>query len=110
MLPPVVEETLEEELAALLLEPVLPALDEELTALLLEAVLPGVEEAALDTALLVDAVVPGVVEAALDTVEVEGLKSSPSSMQLKFVFAWPYRTAFALDRATSHCPSSNILQ
>ena len=53
MLPPVVEETLEEELAALLLEAVLPAaedaaLDEELAALLLEAVLPAVEEAAVE--------------------------------------------------------------
>ena len=52
-------------------------LDEELAALLLDAVLPAVVEAALDdelTALLVDAVLPELVEAPLEApVEVERL-------------------------------------
>lgn len=57
MLPAVVEETLDEELAALLLDDVLPAvveaaLDEELTVLLVDAVvLPELVEAELEAAL-----------------------------------------------------------
>ena len=55
MLPGVVGETLDEELAALLLDAVLPAVveaavDEEVAALLVDAVLPELVEAALEAA------------------------------------------------------------